>query len=256
MKFLLINPNTTSAMTEKMATLARARFAGSEATSGHEIMPATGRFGGRYVACRATYAIAGHAALDAYAAHDQASGGSADAILLACFGDPGLWALRDIAHQPVIGMAEASCLHAASLGGRFAIVTGGERWGPMLREFVATLGLGAQLAAVETVAPTGGDIARDPDGSLDLLARACQSVVDTHGATSVILGGAGLAGLAARIQPRVSVPLIDSLDALLDAAVRLATPRTTTAHMPVRSAGPTADTIGLAPELEQLLALH
>ena len=44
----------------------------------------------------------------------------------------------------------------------FAIVTGGERWGPILHEFVGSIGLGNRLAAVGTVAPTGADIARDP----------------------------------------------------------------------------------------------
>jgi allantoin racemase len=245
MRYLLINPNTTSAMTDKMAALARMRLNTRAGSTGAEVTPATGRFGGRYVACRATYAIAGHTALDAYAEH----GRDADIVMLACFGDPGLFALKEIAPQPVIGMAEASCQHAATLGGRFAIVTGGERWGPMLREFVTLLGLGQHLAAIETVAPTGGDIARDPEGSLDLLARACQSAVANHGASSVILGGAGLTGIAARIQHRVSVPLIDSLDALVDRAADLANTLATRAQ----SARPRAETIGLSSALETCL---
>ncbi len=202
MKLLLINPNTTEAMTNLM--LAEARKVVSPGT---ELTAVTGRFGGRYVASRATYAIAGHAALEAYAEHGQ----DADAVVLACFGDPALLALKEIARQPVVGMAEASCLTAAALGGRFGIVTGGERWGPMLREFVSLIGLSERLAVVQTVAPTGADIARDPEGSLALLADACCACVEQHGADSVILGGAGLAGLASRIAGKVPVPLIDSL---------------------------------------------
>ncbi len=173
------------------------------------IVPVTGRFGAQYVASRAAAAIAGHAALEAFAEH----GGGCDAVYLACFGDPGLFALKELAGVPVVGMAEASCQTAAEQAGRFSIVTGGERWGPMLHEFVAMLGLGDSLAAVETVAPNGAAIAADPDGSIALLADACRRTAQRDGAKAVILGGAGLAGLAARVQPYVDVRVICSVEA-------------------------------------------
>jgi Asp/Glu/hydantoin racemase len=44
-----------------------------------------------------------------------------------------------------------------------------------------------------------------------MLASACAAAADEDGADEVILGGAGLAGLAERIQPRVWVPLLDSV---------------------------------------------
>lgn len=242
MQLLLINPNTTARITDLV--LAEARKIAAPDTV---FRAATGRFGGHYIATRATYAIAGHAALDAYAEHGQ----SADAVVLACFGDPALLALKEIANQPVVGMAEASCLSAAALGGRFAIVTGGEQWGPMLREFVATLGLSDQLATVHTVAPTGADIARDPGGALSMLAEACRTCVTQAGATSVILGGAGLAGLADKIAPDVPVPLIDSLTAAVRRAEHLA--GVTTARIAAPKPTPTP-TNGLSPTLSKLLS--
>lgn len=182
------------------------------------LKPATGRFGALYISSRSAGAIAGHAALDAYAEH----GADCDAVYLACFGDPGLMALKELAPVPVLGMAEAACLQAARDGKRFSIVTGGERWKPILGEFVGSLGLSASLAGIETVAPTGGDIARDPEGSLALLAEACRRTAQRDGAETVILGGAGLAGLAERLQPMVDMPLICSTSAgflaVLDAA--------------------------------------
>lgn len=209
MRLLLINPNTSPDITAKVEVAAR-----RAAAPGTTIATATGRFGARYITTRAAAAIAAHAALDAYAEH----GAEADAIVLACFGDPGLQGLKELARQPVVGMAEAACLSAVALGRRFSIVTGGERWGPMLEEFVAAIGLGERLAGVETVAPSGADIARDPDAALALLADACCRTVDVMGADAVILGGAGLAGLADRIAARVPVPLVDGVTA----AVRMA----------------------------------
>lgn len=208
MKILLINPNTTPAITDLVLTHAR-RLAPDEVT----LAAATGAFGPRYVASRAAAAIAGHAALDCYAR----SGAGCDAVLLACFGDPGLEGLRELAEVPVVGMAEASCAEAARAG-RFAIVTGGERWGPMLREFAAARGHAERLVEVRTVAPTGADIARDPDGSLQVLAQACRSAA-AAGAETVILGGAGLAGLAARLRGVVPVPVVCSLEAGMAAVV-------------------------------------
>ena len=137
MQLLLINPNTTGSITDLVVQHAR-----DFASPGTVIRGATGRFGARYVASRAAYAVA------AYAEH----GVSAHAVILACFGDPGLSGLRELAHQPVLGLAEAGCQAAARLEGRFAIVTGGERWGPMLEEFVASIGLASKLAGVCTVA--------------------------------------------------------------------------------------------------------
>ena len=69
--------------------------------------------------------------------------------MLACFGDPGLAALKEVSTVPVVGMADASILQACAIGKRFSIVTGGERWKPMLEEFVGEPGprLAARLGA-------------------------------------------------------------------------------------------------------------
>jgi hypothetical protein len=127
LRILLINPNTTASVTALVARHASA-IAGDAAT----FVPVTGRFGANYISSRVSAAIAAHAALDALAEHVA----GCDAVYLACFGDPGLAALREISPVPVVGMAEASCLEACNRGRRFAIVTGGALWGPMLTEFV------------------------------------------------------------------------------------------------------------------------
>ncbi|HKV00263.1 MAG TPA: aspartate/glutamate racemase family protein [Vineibacter sp.] len=244
MRLLLINPNTTAAITDKVVAMAHTVVAPTT-----ELVAVTGRFGAAYVASRAAYAIAAHAALDAWAE----TPGPFDAVVLACFGDPGLDALRELAPVPVVGMAEASIQTACQLGGRFGIVTGGERWAPMLREFVAARGLADRLACVHTVAPTGADIARDPDGSLSVLATACAHAVD-GGADTVILGGAGLAGLAARLAHRVPVPLIDGVAAAIGQAEALARLGTGKGRTGSFALPPPVDSIGLSIGLATRLA--
>lgn len=221
MKLLLLNANTTAAMTERMVDRARA-LAGPDA----RIDGATGRFGAAYISTRAAVAVAGHAALDLVAEHvGRDNPKSYDAVLLACFGDPGLLALKELSPIPVLGMAEASLGIARALGQRVGLITGGSRWIPMLNELALVLGHASHLVAVRATPLTGAEIAADPDGASASLAALVRRCVDDDGADVVILGGAGLVGLAERLQPVVGVPLLDSLACLVQAgtaAARLA----------------------------------
>jgi Asp/Glu/hydantoin racemase len=77
--------------------------------------------------------------------------------------------------------------------------------------FAAMLGYADRLAAVRTLSLTGGQIAANRDGAIEMLAKACVAAIDEDGADQVILGGAALAGLAERIQPRIWAPVLDSV---------------------------------------------
>ncbi len=201
-RLLVINPNTTASITDLCL-----RYVRTVVGDDIELIGATGRFGCAYISSEACYAVAAHAALDCYAEHGE----GCDAVLLACFGDPGLFALREVSKLPVIGLAEASMQAAVERGGRFGIVTGGARWKPMLERFVAMLGLSDRLAGVRTVSLTGGQIAANRDGAIEMLAKECAAAADEDGADQIILGGAALAGLAEQIQPRVWAPVLDSV---------------------------------------------
>ncbi len=203
---LVINPNTAASVTALLQGHVQA--AAGPALSVHTL---TARFGAPYISDEASYAVANHAVLDSWAVA-QAQGLKPDAVLIGCFGDPGLFALRDGAGVPVSGLAEAS-FTAAAWHGRFAIVTGGDRWRPMLARLANALGHGQTLAGIHTVAPTGAQLAADPVGARKLLAEACCQAADRFKAQAVILGGAGLAGMAADIAAQVPVPLVDSVTA-------------------------------------------
>ena len=244
MRLLFLNPNTNPALTELGAKVAR-----KVARPQTEIVPVTGQFGARYITTRATAAIAAHATLDAFARHEEA----ADVVLLACFGDPGLFALRELARVPVVGMAEASCHLAASLGRKFSIVTGGHRWGPMLEEFVSAIGLASSLASVRTMAPSGAEIAANPEAALDALAATCRQAAHEDGADAMILGGLGLAGLADRIAGKVPVPVIDNVVAAVRAAETAASLGPVKATAGAFAAGAPIETTSLSASLAALI---
>lgn len=247
MRLLLINGNTDAALTARMVALAR-----TTAGTGVAIEGATARFGGRYISTRSAAAIAGHAVLDALA-HALAEGSAPDAVMLACFGDPGLAALRELSPTPVVGMAEASILAAATLGGRSALLTGGARWVPMLTEYAAALGFGDRVV-VRGLALTGDAIAADPDAALPALAAEARAAVERDGAEVVVLGGAGLAGLAERLADAVPVPLLDSLACTVRAAIALARGSAAKPTAGSYAAPPPAPVEGLSGPLAGLLA--
>ena len=179
---------------------------------------ATGRFGARYIMSESSFAIASHAAIDAWAEH----GAGCDAVLLACFGDPGLFALRELSPVPVVGLAEASMQAAAATTARFSIVTGGPRWAPMLERLAQALGFGPKLASVRTIEITGGQAAVDPERTVAAFVQVCREAQAEDGAQAVILGGAGFAGFAALVAPHAGVAVLDSVIAGAQAAERLA----------------------------------
>src|SRR6218665_2703514 len=116
-QLLVINPNTSAHVSALLQQHVQAA-AGLHVA----VRTVTARFGAPYIACEASYAVAAHAALDAWA-HD----------------------LAQSRPRPGTGLAEASFVEAARHG-RYAIVTGGQRWGPMLQRLAQALGQTQALA--------------------------------------------------------------------------------------------------------------
>ncbi|QHC34235.1 aspartate/glutamate racemase family protein [Komagataeibacter xylinus] len=239
-RLLLINPNTDTDMTQRMVAYAEAQFAGAVA-----IEAITARFGARYLTNRVSVTIAGHAVLDALAC----ARGPFDAVLVACFGDPGREALASLCPVPVAGMAQASLIRAARLPGRFSIVTGGPEWKPMLVTLVQAMGLSARLASIRILPAAGNVLAQGGAEACRQIARACNEAVQEDGAARVVLGGAGLAGFAARIAPDVTAPVMCSLhESLQEVSSLLSRPA------PQQHAWKSMETVGLSPELHRYLA--
>jgi Asp/Glu/hydantoin racemase len=132
-------------------------------------------------------------------------------------------------------------------------VTGGSRWVALLQEYLAGLGLTNWLASVRTVDTTGSQILADPQGSLETLARSCRLAADQDGATSVILGGAGLVGLAGRIADRVPVPVMDCLQPAVFAARAFGPSSLRDGSLQGTRPGNVA-LVGINPELTELLS--
>lgn len=239
---LIINPNTSSAITRLVLERARSLYPKKN------FVAVSGRFGARYISSRTASVMAAHAALDAYAEHRH----DKSAVLLACFGDPGLLALREIAKVPVVGLAEAACSDAHALYGRFAIVTGGERWVPMLWEFLDLVGLKAHCVGIRCVTKTGGQIAEDPAAAHAELLAACEACINVDRADAVILAGAGLAGLADMMAPALQKPILCSVEMGIDAVVAASERLFNKTDTGSFALPPPVETIGIGTELARI----
>jgi Asp/Glu/hydantoin racemase len=218
-ELLLVNPNTSASVTALLLQAARQR-AGRLARP-PAVRAVTAPFGPRYITGELGAAVAAHAALEAYAAA-VAPHGPPSAVLLACFGDPGLFALRALSPVPVLGLAEAS-MRAAAAQGPFVVLTGGAAWVPMLHRLAQALALPAPMLGVHALPRSGGEMAAQPAQAVGWLAEAGEAALRRWpGARTLLLGGAGLAGLAAPLAGRLPVPVLDNVELALDEALRVA----------------------------------
>ncbi len=213
MRILLLNPNTSTAVTDRMHAVAK-----DVAAPITKIVPLTAPRGVPYITTRAEALIGGAIALEMLADNLP----DADAVILAAFGDPGLGAMRELASVPVIGLAEAAMLTSCMLGRRFSIVTFARALGPWYEECVDYHGLRGRLAAIRLADAPFSSITEVQNEMLDLIVEMANQTAVDDGADVVILAGAPLAGLAERIADKVSVPVVDGVAAATRQAETLA----------------------------------
>ena len=143
-----------------------------------------------------------------------------DAVVIACFSDPGLDAARELVDIPVVGIQEASMYLAASLGSYFGVLTTLERRVPVRRRYAESLGLGGKLVATPVlnipVAETMGALDRM---KATALIKAREATAD--GAEVLILGCAGLGDWSHELQQELGVPIINPNSAGLKLAETL-----------------------------------
>ncbi|MCF3934750.1 aspartate/glutamate racemase family protein [Acuticoccus sp. M5D2P5] len=205
MKIKVINPNTTWSMTEKIGAAAR-----DVAAAGTEIVAVSPQMG--------PVSIEGHydEAFAAIGVIDEVLKGEAegcDGYVVACFGDPGLGAAREIAKGPVIGIAEAA-MHAASfLGGGFSIVSTLERSRPLMEHLVTAYGMTHQCRSIRMTDLPVLDLEVEGSNAEALVLEECRKAVEEDGADCVLLGCAGMADLTARISREIGAPAVDGVAA-------------------------------------------
>ncbi|MGY2487605.1 aspartate/glutamate racemase family protein [Cupriavidus sp. CP313] len=212
MRILVLNPNTSEGITARLMAAAT-----EAAAPGTELVPLTASRGVPYIATRAEAQIGGAIALEMLAEHH----GQFDAAIIAAFGDPGLMGARELFDLPVVGMAEAAMLSACMLGRRFAIVTFARALGPWYEECVDMHGLRSRLAGIRMLDGSFASVSDVQEEKEAVLVELANRAVAEDEADVVILAGAPLAGLAARVRDRIPVPVVDQMAAAVKQAEAL-----------------------------------
>ena len=207
MQLLVINPNTTAAMTATIEAAARA-----VAAPDTQISAATSAIGP--VSIEGFYDEA-FAVPGVIAALREAR--DADAAIIACFDDTGLDAARSFAAYPVVGICEAGLVTAAQVSKRIGVVTTLSRSIVPLEELVGKYGFAERARVYACDVPVlelAGSGARAKIEQQ--IAQALQ-----NGADSILLGCAGMTTLAAELSSAFGVPVIDGVAAAVKQAEAL-----------------------------------
>lgn len=207
-RILVLNPNSSAAMTAAMS-------------AGLDVLRRSGRH--EIICERIETAPAGiesdaDVALVAPLVAERAEATTADALVVACFSDPGVAEARAARPDlPVIGIAEAAYYAALQLGGRFGVVSLATPSVARHARHIARLGLTDRLAADRDVA-MGVAAASDPH-ALDPVIAVGRRLCGEDGADVVILGCAGMGIHRPRLQEVLGIPVIDPVQAAVAAAM-------------------------------------
>ncbi len=132
-----------------------------------------------------------------------------DAILIACFADPGLDAYREVSDIPVFGIEEATLHMAAMLGHRFSIMTGMSRRVPTRDVHINMLGLNQYFASSPAMEMAVLEMDANPAKAKARILELSRKCVKEDRAEVIILGCAGLAGYAEDIENELGVIVLD-----------------------------------------------
>jgi allantoin racemase len=203
MRIRVINPNTTASMTAKIGAAAR-----SVAAAGTEIVAVNPASGPVSIESHYDEAVAAVALLEEIR-RGEAEG--ADGYVIACFGDPGLLAARELATGPVIGIAEAA-MHAASfLATGFSVVTTLGRTRVIAEHLSHAYGMAHFCRAVRACEIEVLALEDERSGAREIITAECRRARDEDGAGAIVLGCGGMADLAHHIQAEIGIPVIDGV---------------------------------------------
>jgi len=203
MRIRVINPNTTESMTARIEEAAKA--AASPATRITAVQPAMGPVSieGHYDEAMCLPGLielvrAGEAAGEA-------------GYLIACFGDPGLGAAREIARGPVLGIAEAA-MHAASMiATGFSVVTTLGRTEVITEHLVVAYGMERHCRRVRSTELAVLDLEDPASDARRRILETCRRAIEEDRCGAIVLGCAGMADLARDLSNELGIPVIDGV---------------------------------------------
>ena len=143
---------------------------------------------------------------------------SADAFVIACFSDPGIYAAREVTNKPVFGIAESGILTALSLGSSFGILAILDTSVPRHVRYIRSLGLEKRFAGDLAIGLGVAELS-DEKKTFHRLLEVGRKLRDNHESSVLILGCAGMARYRHDLQESLGIPVVDPSQAAVSMAV-------------------------------------
>lgn len=210
MHIRLINPNTTASMTGKIGAAA-ARVAGA----GTRVSATNPEAGPVSVESHFDEAISAVGVLEEIRRGEREG---CDAYIIACFGDPGLLAARELTRAPVLGIAEAAFHLATLIATRFSVVTTLGRTCIIAEHLLQNYGFAHHCRRVRAAEIPVLELEDDGACALGRIIDECRRARDEDGIGAIVLGCGGMADLTGEIRDAVGLPIVEGVTA----AVKLA----------------------------------
>jgi len=201
MRILVLNPNTTASMTEKIGAAAR-RVASAET----EIV--------------AVNSANGPASIEGFYDEAMSLAGMLavirntpdfDAVVIACFDDTGLDAARCLTDKPVIGIGEAAYHMASMISNKFSVVTTLARSVPALEHNLHRYGLISRCARVRSSEVAVLDLEHPGSDACNRISAEISRAISEDRAEAIVLGCAGMADLADALAKEHGLPVLDGV---------------------------------------------
>ncbi len=138
--------------------------------------------------------------------------------VIACFGDPGLHALRDQTRLPVVGIQEAAVMTALTLGQRFGVIAILPTSIPRHLRAFGAMGVLGRLAGDRALGLGVADLA-EPDKTLDAMIATGRRLRDEDGADVLIMGCAGMSRYRATLEEATGLPVVEPTQSAVSMAL-------------------------------------
>ena len=201
MELLVVNPNSTASMTEKIAIAAQ-RVAGPQT----KIVAVGSSSGPPSIQGFYDGAVCLAGLLEQVGQHRHVEG-----IVIACFDDTGLDAVRCMVDAPVLGIGQSACYAASLLGTRYTIITTLSRSIPVLESNLLRYGLTARCAGIRATDIPVLELENMTPGTMDGIRRTIEVAIREDQSDAIVLGCAGMTDLMAQLSSEFGLPVIDGL---------------------------------------------
>jgi Asp/Glu/hydantoin racemase len=142
----------------------------------------------------------------------------AAAFVIACFSDPGLFALREQSRRPVFGIAECGVLTALTLGQRFGVIAILPTSIPRHLRYFGAMGVTQRLAADLPIGLGVAELA-DDDRTLERMIDVGRTLKAVHGADVIVMGCAGMTRFRATLEETLGIAVVEPTQAAVAMAV-------------------------------------